>query len=312
MSKGLHWTPLADPLFRIGQRGILLISPFVQQPALKQVVESFSNTDSLQVVTRWEPADIISGVSDLEVYPYLKERGIPLYIHSRIHLKLTVFDGDRAFHSSANITNRGLGLTGSPNIEIGSQVELVSDDWLRIYELLEGSIRVDDSIYEQALQYLSENKEECPPLPKLTYHSEESPKEFSRHSLPFVQDPDALWVYYSEDKFDGSRAKFVHDLMLYSVQRPGLGHDAFFQQLEVNFKAHPFINSIAQYVRHEGELRFGAVNNWITEKCTDKPVPFRWEVKPITNRLYNWLDLFYKEISWSVPGKRSQVIRWKD
>ena len=312
MSEGLNWTPLAEHLLNSGENCILMISPFIQKPAIQGLIERFEDSNSLQVVTRWNPSDIVSGVSDLEIYPYLEELGVPLYLNRRIHLKLTIFETDNAFHTSANVTNRGLGIGEDPNVEVGCQVRLSGNDWLRIHDLLRNSVRVDDSIYEQANRYLDENKEKRPPLPRLEYRSKQGSREFSRHSLPFVQNPELLWDYYSEDQFEGSRANFVHDLVLYSIREPELNREEFFEQLEANFKSHPFVRSVAELVEREGSLRFGVVNEWITEECTDKPVPFRWEMKPATNRLYDWLEFFFDEISWNVLGQRSQVIRWRN
>ena len=311
MSDGLFWTPLFDHIPEVGENCILLISPFIQRRAIERLIENIEESDSLQVVARWNPSDIVSGVSNLEVYPYLDDLGIPLYINSRIHLKLTIFEDDNAFHSSANVTHRGLGIGDESNIEVGCQVRLSGNDWHRIHELLETSVRVDDAIFDQAKKYLAENKDKRPPLPKLQYKSKQASKEFSRHSLPFAQNPDLLWDYYDADEFDGSRANFAHDLVLYSVQDPGLGREEFLDRLELNFKRHPFIKSVAGLIEREGSLRFGAVNDWITGKCTDKPVPFRWEIKPATNRLYDWLEYFFDEISWDRPN-HSQVIYWKD
>ena len=110
MSDGLFWTPLFEHIPDVGESCILLISPFIQRRAIERLIENIEESDSLQVVTRWNPSDVVSGVSDLEVYPYLDDLGIPLYINSRIHLKLTIFENDKAFHSSANVTHRGLGI----------------------------------------------------------------------------------------------------------------------------------------------------------------------------------------------------------
>ncbi|MDB4460849.1 hypothetical protein N9047_01505 [bacterium] len=311
MTNSLCWTPLEHRLIETGSRLIFLISPFIQKQALKKIIHGIDDCRALQVITRWNESDIVSGVSDLEIFPYLKELGIPLYINSRIHLKLSVFEEDLAFHSSANITNRGLGIAPLSNIELGCKVKLDSNDWLQIAQLLQSSIKVDELIYEQASKYLTDHRHENAGLPKLIYRSKEESKEFSRHSLPFVQDPNLLWNYYSNDLFEGSRASFVHDLVLFSINEIGLEREDFFQKLETNFKSHPFIKAAAAFVRSEQELRFGSLNNWVTEKCTDKPVPFRWEMKPATNRLYDWLSHFFAEITWSRP-KYSQVIKWQD
>ena len=65
-------------------------------------------------------------------------------------------------------------------------------------------------------------------------------------------------------------------------------------------------------IKNERSARFGQVNEWITELCSDKPTPYRWELKSSTNKLYDWLDYFFDEISWDVPGRHSQVIYWDE
>jgi len=62
-------------------------------------------------------------------------------------------------------------------------------------------------------------------------------------------------------------------------------------------------------LKHERNLRFGAVNKWIHEKCEDVPLPYRWEIKENTRIFYDWLAHYVPEISWVRP-KYSQVISW--
>lgn len=68
---------------------------------------------------------------------------------------------------------------------------------------------------------------------------------------------------------------------------------------------------LVEFIKEQKSARFGAVNDWIHSKCSDVPLPYRWEIKENTNILYNWLDYFFDEIRWDVPGVRSQVIYWE-
>ena len=104
---------------------------------------------------------------------------------------------------------------------------------------------------------------------------------------------------------------FAHDLILYQVP-PGLARDEFLSALRDNFKSHPFVRAIVKLVQQEKPARFGLVNEWIQANCSDKPTPYRWEIKENTHILYDWLDYFFEEIKWDVPGRHSQVIRWED
>ena len=254
----------------------------------------------------------MSSVSDISIYPYLKKLRIPLYIHPHIHLKLLIFNDALAFHTSGNITQSGLGLQPRHNIEIGCQVEISYSDWGRIYELLSKSTRVDDAIYQTVCKYCEENGSKAPPLPPLKM-PKVADKRFSKLSLPSSPNPELLFQFYQapnkNDDADTEAAAFMHDLTLYQIP-PSLGREEFFSTLAERFKNHAFIQAIVQLIQGEGSARFGLVNEWLTANCSDKPTPFRWEMKIVTHRLYEWLEYFFREITWDVPGDHSMVIYW--
>src|SRR5262249_54640128 len=112
-SPSLVWSPtheyLADRIRQEKQLRIL-IAPFIKLEALKQLVSICKDTSELQVIVRWKAKDLLTAASDLAIYPFLRDRGIPLYTHSEIHLKLFLFTDALAFHTSGNITEKGLGI----------------------------------------------------------------------------------------------------------------------------------------------------------------------------------------------------------
>jgi hypothetical protein len=310
----LIWSPtykyVVDRIYHHKQLR-LLIAPFVKLDALKTLLEACEDTSDLSIIVRWRGSDLVSGVSDTSIYPYLKERRVPLYIHQSIHLKLMIFDDSLAFHTSGNITQRGLGLYPQHNIEIGCQVEINHSDWRHIYEILNQSRRVDDDVYNAVCKYRDENLSKSPPIPQMNLPADIE-KQFSMLSLPSSESPEELFhSYQSPGCEDSDIAAFVHDLILFDLPT-GLERVAFFQFLETRFREHPFIQAIVEFIRGAGTARFGLVNKWITDNCSDRPTPYRWELKSITRRLYDWLDYFYQEISWDVPGAHSMVIRWTD
>lgn len=305
----LRWTPLFDSIVELGSECNLLIAPFIQSDAIKAFLNRFDNR-KLQVITSWTAANLASGVSDPEVFPLLDAMEIPLYINSDIHLKLFVFENDVAFHTSANITAKGLGLCPKPNVEIGCSVDLGLNDWLQINELLETSSRVTDELYQKAQRYAKENKNAIPPLPPLVLATPTGTHPFSRQSLPQCLSPEELWEFYSTGATgESSRAACMHDLWIYNITATGLPRDEFLRELGNNFRTQPFVTALVRLLQDKGTLHFGAVNAWITSNCSDRPTPTRWELKPATNRLYDWLSLFFPEISWSSP-RYSQILRW--
>ena len=305
----LYWN--SDRAFRNvldDQTTQIFISPFIQRHALETLLAQSRNTN-LKIITRWNPQDICSGVSDIDIYPYLCEQHLPLYIHPDIHLKLLITE-TAAFLMSSNITNRGLGLSNKSNVEVGCFVTLAHPDWINIYKLLDESVRVTDTIYEMAIQYRDANSVAPRSLPELKL--EDEIRGFSILDLPATESPTTLREYYFHIQTNvGQHSNAcIHDLLNFQI-RPNLNEDEFIENLRHAFRAKPFITSFVQYLRNRSSLSFGQVKQWLQQTCADQPTPYRWELTENTQYLYIWLDYFFEEISWDRPNY-SMVIKWSD
>jgi len=303
----LYWN--SDKTFKKvleDQNTQIFISPFIQRHALEKLLTQ-SRNQSLKIITRWNPLDICSGVSDIDIYPYLRDLQIPLYLHSDIHLKLLITETS-AFHMSSNITSRGLGLSTKNNIEVGCFVILEHQDWINIYKLLNESVRVTNTIYETAKQYRDINNIKKNNLPELKL--EDETQGFSILNLPATPSPEFLAKYYfSKDKdiLEHSNA-CIHDLLCYQIPS-GLDEIEFDAILRESFQKQPFIAAFVAYLKNIESARFGQVKIWLHEKCSDQPTPYRWELTTNTQYLYTWLEYFFDEITWNRPN-HSMVIRW--
>lgn len=310
----LVWSPTVDFVRQAiadEKRLRLIVAPFIKLGALKELIEACEDISELEVVVRWQAGDLVAGVSDVEIYPYLKELGVPLFRHTSIHLKLLVFNQLLAFHSSGNVTMKGLGLVPNGNIEIGCSVTLGPADWRNLFRLLGNSQKVDDAMYEQAKAYALTNTQDHEPLPPMNLQPADM-KEFSKNALPTSENPAALFDFYSKQP-DGEAdieesVQFIHDIVTYEVP-DGLDKSEFFSELELKFKTHPFISKLVEHIRSNGSLSFGAVNAWITDNCSDTPRPYRRDLKTTTRHLYDWLSYFFDEVTWDTPNY-SMVIYW--
>jgi hypothetical protein len=309
------WSPIHFNLtkaLRSNEALSAIISPFIKVDALERLLE-LPYTDDLAVIARWQPEEILRGVSDLEIYPLLKGRSIPLYIHGSIHLKLLLFDSDRVFCSSANITSNGLGLRGPANTEAGTLVSMLFDDFISLKRIRDNSLLVTDEIYE-AYRHCVDNAV----LRESTIPDLDLPKtpdqRYLLSMLPASENPQTLLSHYlaPEDSSHNKdhRHRIIHDLCTYNLPA-GLPAEAVNEQLRDGFRKNPFIQEIVERIKDEGSLRFGAVNNFIHSTCRDVPLPYRWEIKSTTANLYNWLACYYSEITWDRP-QHSQVIYWND
>jgi len=313
----LVWTPTINYVSNKIQENkqlLFIIAPFIKLDALRSLLDQCEDVSALKVIVRWDGSDIINNVSDLEIYEELTRLGIPLYRHPSIHLKILVFNQNWAFHTSGNITKKGLGLTSKSNVEIGAQIRLTANDWIELYSLLEDAIHIDNRLYQVACNYRDNNSSTTDTTPPLILNSADN-KTFSMLSLPAIQSPiDLYQIYRNPERFideSDTYPAYVHDIQLYDVALD-LNSDEFYTRLRTNFTNHPFIQATSMFIRNEGSVRFGRVNSWLTEHCSDKPAPYRSDLKLTTNKLYDWLAYFYDEISWNIPGDHSQVIYWND
>jgi hypothetical protein len=166
--------------------------------------------------------------------------------------------------------------------------------------------------FKNALEkYLKEN-----PIPSLPAFPDIIPvkKKYTISSLPAVQNPDLLQEFYFDRSKEWSSdiiRRATHDLFNYQVKE-GLTIPELQNAIQKGFCETPFVLDFVEYLKEAKNLRFGAVNNWIHEKCEDVPLPYKWEIKENTAIFYEWLAHFYApNISWNRPNY-SQVIYWND
>ena len=89
-----------------------------------------------------------------------------------------------------------------------------------------------------------------------------------------------------------------------------MGEEEFMYTLKENFLATAFIKKLVLYIQENAPLNFGKITSWVHEQCSDVPLPYRYEIKMHIAILYDWLAFFVPEITWDIPGKKSQVMYW--
>jgi hypothetical protein len=303
---------VVDEITRAGDPLTLIIAPFIKLEALKRLLEEAPVSDGCRVVCRWQPLDLVASVSDLEVYGYLLQRGWDLFVNQQIHMKLYVFESNLALATSGNLTMMGLGYAEADraNVEVGTTVELMAQDWVNLYRVIAESRRITPELYARYEEYVRAHPPVPPsePAPDLLG----PPKTYTLASLPATETPDTLLDFYfsmsSVRHSPDLERRGYHDLATFGI-RSGLSRQEFEVNLEAGWRRNPFVQDFVEYLRHHGTLRFGAVNAWIHEKCEDVPLPYRWEVKSSTRIFYNWMAHYFAEVSWNRPN-HSQVISW--
>lgn len=315
MKPSLVWNPVYEMLearLRAGERLALLIVPYIKLDALRRLLGESRNLGKLQVIVRWRPEDLVSGASDVEVYDFLRSLNIPLYFNPSIHLKLYIFDSNSCFTTSANVTLKGLGYITACNVEAGALIPMQLQDWAHVYRLIEESTLVDEGIHSY-FEAVIESAPKAAPLHSLPLELP-ARRMFTIASLPATESPTALEnAYFSlEDISDPEEVRRVaHDLSTFGMDQRHANPQMFQAALGRAFRNTPFVIAFLNLLKERQSLSFGGVSAWIHSTCEDVPVPYRRDIKHTTRILYNWLVAFIPEVTWDVPGERSQVIRWQ-
>ena len=132
-------------------KSLILIAPYIKLDPLKRLIKSTSKGSRKTIITSWRSRDIALKVSDISVYLYCRDNDIPLLINNNIHLKTLIRnDFGSWIISSANITNKGLGISEDYNYELGTILETINlEDKLYIDKIIMESFPVNDRYYEE-------------------------------------------------------------------------------------------------------------------------------------------------------------------
>ena len=295
--------------FISNSENIFIYVPYIKLESLKLLLKSTSECKI--IVVRWELRDLILGSSDLEVYQYCKERSITLYRNSRLHLKAFIDNYKRCVMGSANISSRALNLPEMQgyNYELATTIkELTIEDRLYFNSILNESILITDSIYNQIIIQLDEKKNEFPDETDFEFTYEYSEKNFLISALPMTYDIYTLLKFYQRQKANNETELncAIHDLILYGLPL-GLTQDSIIAKLKVAFFNHPFIKAFLANLDMKGEIYFGTAKDWIHKNCTDVPTPRKWEITENIQILFRWIvELSDGKYKVDVPGKFSQ------
>lgn len=135
------------------QKDVNIVTAFCKLSTLKLVDANINKNITLRkrLLVRFLPSDIISGATDKEIYDYCKDNNWEIFIDFSIHAKTYIFDRVKCILGSANLTNRGLGISSNSNKELSSYFEIADEDYNKILSLYSDSEILDDDLYNQII-----------------------------------------------------------------------------------------------------------------------------------------------------------------
>lgn len=181
---------------------IILCSAFLKKNVLEELEYVLSLATKVQVYVRWQELDLLSKVSDLDIYEVCKRNGWELFYNKKLHAKFFLIDEKSLFLGSSNYTLSGTG-RGNKNIEWNKATQIVEHEAVDLKKSISLSIPVTDDLYRElkiridqleplAKQIAEVQTEESKPLYNFNFESLPpfSPKEF------FTQPLNSLTVRY--------------------------------------------------------------------------------------------------------------------
>lgn len=273
--RGVYAAALGDRLAEaaVGVKEVVLVAPFMKRGALARLLDAVDPETSVSCVTRWRPEEVLSGVSDLDVWALLRDRGGTLGLIPHLHAKYYRF-GEVAFVGSANLTAAALDWRAQANLEL--LVEAYSQAGLIEFEAVvrAQAVPVDEALYEH-MQALVETLR---PLeaPILDASAENAGDEGGRGAnqlfeekrdaelwLPESRTPQVIYDFY-RDELDrlsqGEREAAAIDLAAFPLP-PRLEEEAFRAYVGWYLAQMPVVQRVDTLVVEP--QRFGAVRAFL-------------------------------------------------
>lgn len=316
--RGVYAAALGDRLTEaaVGAREVVLVAPFMKRGALTRLLDAVDPETSVSCVTRWRPEEVLAGVSDLDVWPLLRDRGGALGLIPHLHAKYYRF-GDVVFVGSANLTAAALDWRAQANLEL--LVESCSQAGLIEFEAVvrAQAVPVDEALYEhmQALVEALRLLETPIVVASAEYAGDEEERganqlfEGKRDAalwLPESRTPQAILDFYRGEMdclSQGEREAAAIDLAAFPLP-PGLEEEAFRAYVGWYLSQTPVVRRVDSLLVEP--QRFGAVRAFL-RRMEDYPSgrdPSRdWQT------LMRWLLYFLPEQYEAWEANYSEIFR---
>lgn len=245
-----------------GARGRLtLVAPFVKASALGRILSNVDSSVDLRVITRWHLTELIAGVSDLDVWPAVRDRGGSMCLVPTLHSKVFLSE-EEVLVGSANVTAAALGWKNRPNDELlthplDTEIPLVRNEVERLWGI--GSF-VDEALYSRFVDQLSTFE--------LAAHVDEVLPDgppISTAWLPTTRDPADVERFYLRGEHavtSGTAVTAKRDLLFLDADG-GLDHVQLRVHIYFALLQHPVVTELRTMLT--ARRRFGEVAQFIAE-----------------------------------------------
>lgn len=143
---------------RNARQRVILVSPYIKVLGFNYFAQSVNGevVSQKKLITSWNKQDLVSGVSDLGVYPLARKQGWSLHHLPNLHAKSYIADQE-VLVGSPNLTGSGFSLVKrEANVEAAMfvPVDYRLEEWIN--KLFDSSIEITDDLFCQIKKEVSE------------------------------------------------------------------------------------------------------------------------------------------------------------
>ena len=287
----VHFDGLQDWVTAVitGASDVVIAAPFIKKGPLQALIDA-APAANFRVFTRWRPEEVARGVSDLEVFDVLTERGFGLSLVEPLHAKYYRSDATVLF-GSANLTRAGLGYPQG-NLELLSSAEF--DDAFAAFE-----VELDVMSYPATEDLRAEIEAVAESLAPPAQREPTTRGSW----IPQTRDPADMWKAY-RGEFDrlstASQEAAKQDLEHLDLP-PGLDKQAFQAVLRTRLYSSELIRRIDVFA--ERSRRFGEMREFLSEQP---------ELGPDTDPSHTWQTLFRWLLYFAPTRYRSWKVNYSE
>jgi len=285
---------------------LIICSAFVKEKAINHLLKNIPSHVSVTIVARWAKQDLTLGASDLEVYKWCQNNGYRFGINSNLHAKLYLVDQSLIFLGSANLTHRGLSISGVGNVEIGTRLDPSATDIEKFKSFIDNEVVwIDDDMFKQLEAEVTASGQQNNESRDLGWSS--AINEILKRKISHLWVSELLFTApknLQRPNFESSET--VHDFELLNLTIDNFNEDS----LKKGFLGTQLYRWVRDTIGVDNEVRFGWLTKQLHNALLDDATPYRSEVKEYVVTLFDWFK-FIPETFQVTKLNASETVRIK-
>lgn len=273
------------------RRDVLVVAPFIRARALERLLDSVSPDATITVVTRWRPADLLAGASDLDVFDLVQSRSARLLLRHDLHAKLFAAD-NKCLVGSANVTDTALGWRMPANLELLIPIARTAPSIVRFEEeLLAGAVPATAQDMQWLRDLVNRLASQASIVIAEVADDQTTPGLFAPDWVPRTMNPEELYLVYAGDGSRVSRRALqaMRDEIAQLGVVPGMSEGDFRAWVATSITQTPLVRGVTERIEEQGAMTEPALEQLLASLgVADTDYPAHQGLVAIQR----WLDYF--------------------